>query len=1241
MKKIILISLAFLIVLLVVPSLSLAVLVDEPIVSGSKNVSNEYDLLGEKVGNEYRSNLVVPFVPQVVPPDPLVKTLKNMGLSGDEIKAIKTFLGILPGLAKDALVDKIADLLKVGNVKTGAGLIGDIIAAKDAYNKWMNFEADITDLSTLKKQQALYEDLAEKTTKAFANILPPGASQVLVATQKAFQLKLELEFNKQWAEIEEKEKYAQGDVKVKVGMDYVWLSDLIKHHNKIMEKSGPYGVVGDLQIAAGCFGQGFGPGGEQTKIKEQWDTLKYLPPSRVEKIYNLIKSVEEEAKEGSISLFPPGSAAEFKKHMPVGGAFWIKMSPVYMEIIDPDGKKYGVDPETQDLICEEEVAFCSSLYEHTDPQIISTHFLKEGSYTIKLIGFENGEFAFSFTAMDNNYKVQGTQDIKGNIKKGEVLEGELIITKEDDILKVSEIKLVKVKEDYVIKSNPRKVPFRVKSISPPNGSIFSVEKPIITVVFDKPLSKDNEFNILLDEKGKHVQGIKWVDGPVLYFVPSHPLLQGNYTLLIKDIVDKFGSKLLDESSTAFKVVRKLNDNIKYKLSDPEIYNFTTGVLIKNNNIEPIKNIVVRLPIFKDNYPNVFIRYLGSSLSAPKIEKDGYGNNWGVWNIPSLGAGNELAIELYFTGLVFGVDYFDYIDAESVGGYDKNSDLYKRFTQASDGIESSHRTIVGNATEIIGSSENPYVKAEKIYEWMKRNIDYMYEGEGDPGGGALATLTLRKGVCHGYSSLYTALLRAAGVPAKYVVTLVPSDENKDSLEAHAYNELYLPNYGWLPVDTTWGMMVNDWFLVSGASRIKGEELWPPIEGMGTSYLGPAPEITYYYNHKILEEEGIQDNRLKELYRAVEAVSFKERELKELPKEISVKISEVENEGYEPGGKNEKKETNESNLLIKFKMNKTITAEFNELPRAYPVLSNTLDDDIFRIQKATDAYFDKNFEAMDPLLEDMESSIYGLLLETCKDLLNKYKKELEDLEKEYAKSFSPQGASELPGFEYEIRYGTSGVNDSTGADLLNKYKKELEDGEKEHVGDFSASRVNDSKGTNLNDTTSSFGMFSYHNYPIYFPNEEKFMTIAEIVSESEKSLAFAEESLKEGDYEATKVYLDKGIYYLNGINMGKSQLESDYAMVRGILGDVYSQIFQLGSGNLGTATASGAILSLVLVGLLILWCWMLINCLRKRKEEFNYLGKISWFFIIILLTLLGALLYFICEYRKRKEMVIKKK
>lgn len=55
-----------------------------------------------------------------------------------------------------------------------------------------------------------------------------------------------------------------------------------------------------------------------------------------------------------------------------------------------------------------------------------------------------------------------------------------------------------------------------------------------------------------------------------------------------------------------------------------------------------------------------------------------------------------------------------------------------------------------------------------------------------------------GDCGNYASVLISLLRAKGIPARHVVMV---DGQKD--EFHVRAEFYVPAYGWIPADPTWG------------------------------------------------------------------------------------------------------------------------------------------------------------------------------------------------------------------------------------------------------------------------------------------------------------------------------------------------------------------------------------------------------------------------------------------------------
>jgi len=105
------------------------------------------------------------------------------------------------------------------------------------------------------------------------------------------------------------------------------------------------------------------------------------------------------------------------------------------------------------------------------------------------------------------------------------------------------------------------------------------------------------------------------------------------------------------------------------------------------------------------------------------------------------------------------------------------------------IESRDRRIRSLAKEIAGGEEKAWDKIEAIYDWVRQKVEY----KNGPIKGALKALEDGTGDCEELTSLFIAICRAAGVPARTV--WVPG---------HCYAEFYLQDAQgkghWFPCQT---------------------------------------------------------------------------------------------------------------------------------------------------------------------------------------------------------------------------------------------------------------------------------------------------------------------------------------------------------------------------------------------------------------------------------------------------------
>ena len=149
-----------------------------------------------------------------------------------------------------------------------------------------------------------------------------------------------------------------------------------------------------------------------------------------------------------------------------------------------------------------------------------------------------------------------------------------------------------------------------------------------------------------------------------------------------------------------------------------------------------------------------------------------------------------------------------IDASSIGEYDLSDPEIALYLQATSILQADHPEVQQAAREIIGSETNPYRKALLILNFVYRSGIRCQERSNPD---ALAVLRTRSGCCEAYAFLFACLARAAGIPTRVVTGLSfltpgefpflggPHGESS----WHLWNEIYLPGYGWVPVDATRG------------------------------------------------------------------------------------------------------------------------------------------------------------------------------------------------------------------------------------------------------------------------------------------------------------------------------------------------------------------------------------------------------------------------------------------------------
>jgi transglutaminase-like putative cysteine protease len=228
-----------------------------------------------------------------------------------------------------------------------------------------------------------------------------------------------------------------------------------------------------------------------------------------------------------------------------------------------------------------------------------------------------------------------------------------------------------------------------------------------------------------------------------------------------------------------------------------------------------------------------------------------------------------------------------IDPEQVRSYDKTGKEYILYTRSSHSV-SILPAIREMAAKAIGKETNPYLQAKKIFDFVREKMRFKMtrHTRGSDIHSILDFPVINKetgkqyyeGQCDHFSLFFVALCRAAGIPARCVLgnvgwapwikkeDLKLNNELQKELSpqglaaaraygpfgGHIWAEFFLPGYGWIPADPTWGRFgsqINYKFILSKGRDVKIGPYAPQetSEGYGDQWIplhqGRANAIGY--------------------------------------------------------------------------------------------------------------------------------------------------------------------------------------------------------------------------------------------------------------------------------------------------------------------------------------------------------------------------------------------------------------
>lgn len=280
-----------------------------------------------------------------------------------------------------------------------------------------------------------------------------------------------------------------------------------------------------------------------------------------------------------------------------------------------------------------------------------------------------------------------------------------------------------------------------------------------------------EVLVVLDAPGPYPRGLAW-DGECLW------------------TVDYQEDKL-------YRLVRR--DDEPYRLKDTRRARVTFTHEVKVFGRGRLRDLKAYLAVPEDR-PQQDVRALSFSPSEYTLREDRWQQKVAEFRYEDIASNSSVESALEVEVAISGIRYFIFPDR--CGTLDDiPSDIRNRYTANGSKYMTDDPYIRKLANDLVGGERNPYAIARTMFDYIRDHLAYKLEG-----GWNAAPVVLKRGTgsCSEYSFCFIALCRAARLPARYVGAVVVRGDDASLDEVfHRWPEVYLPNYGWVPIDPQGG------------------------------------------------------------------------------------------------------------------------------------------------------------------------------------------------------------------------------------------------------------------------------------------------------------------------------------------------------------------------------------------------------------------------------------------------------
>jgi len=256
----------------------------------------------------------------------------------------------------------------------------------------------------------------------------------------------------------------------------------------------------------------------------------------------------------------------------------------------------------------------------------------------------------------------------------------------------------------------------------------------------------------------------------------------------------------------------------------QLKNFGPGIVTS-------ADLHIAVPVNRDNQ-----ELLGEStfnMTPVDFVTDRWGQKTAHFHFENLKAGETKTVEMTTVAKTWEVRYFIFPD--KVGSLDQvPEEISDKYLEDNEKFQLTHPIIRQAVSQVVGDETNPYWIMRNIFDYINANMYYEMTGGWNT---APTVLARGNGSCSEYTFVFISMCRAAGIPARYAGSVVVRGEEASMDDVfHRWAEVYLPGYGWIPVDPSRGD--QDWLRDQAAAigSVSGTLLITTHSGGGSETLG---------------------------------------------------------------------------------------------------------------------------------------------------------------------------------------------------------------------------------------------------------------------------------------------------------------------------------------------------------------------------------------------------------------------